>query len=162
MVFTSHRSQRTSGCVIAFAPASRSACGTWNFETMPKIAGRVPFGGKACVRIAAPRVTSTAENCLGSACADFEECFVVKARRNAQAADVLEVGPDRTLFADHERGAEAGLADLLVEIRPVEIRPRRRNEGRFDRRKRRGDFRRVRLLSTFTEESREPREPEVR
>ena len=46
-----------------------------------------------------PRVTSTAENCLGSPCPDFEECFVVKARRNAQAADVLVVN-HHLLFAD--------------------------------------------------------------
>ena len=46
-----------------------------------------------------PRVTSTAENCLGSKCADFEQCFVVKARRNAQSADVLVVN-HHLLFAD--------------------------------------------------------------
>jgi ATP-dependent DNA helicase DinG len=46
-----------------------------------------------------PRVTSTAENCLGSTCPEFEDCFVVKARRNAQAADVLVVN-HHLLFAD--------------------------------------------------------------
>lgn len=46
-----------------------------------------------------PRVTSTAENCLGSKCEDFEQCFVVRARRNAQAADVLVVN-HHLLFAD--------------------------------------------------------------
>ena len=46
-----------------------------------------------------PRVTSTAENCLGSKCADFEQCFVVKARRNAQAADLLVIN-HHLLFAD--------------------------------------------------------------
>ena len=46
-----------------------------------------------------PRVTSTAENCLGSPCPDFEACFVVKARRNAQGADVLVVN-HHLLFAD--------------------------------------------------------------
>lgn len=46
-----------------------------------------------------PRVTSTAENCLGSACPDFEDCFVVRARRNAQGADVLVVN-HHLLFAD--------------------------------------------------------------
>jgi len=46
-----------------------------------------------------PRVTSTAENCLGSKCEDFEQCFVVKARRNAQSADVLVVN-HHLLFAD--------------------------------------------------------------
>jgi ATP-dependent DNA helicase DinG len=46
-----------------------------------------------------PRVTSTAENCLGSKCPDFDDCFVVKARRQAQAADVLVVN-HHLLFAD--------------------------------------------------------------
>jgi ATP-dependent DNA helicase DinG len=46
-----------------------------------------------------PRVTSTAENCLGSSCPDFEDCFVVKARRNAQAAELLVVN-HHLLFAD--------------------------------------------------------------
>ncbi len=38
-----------------------------------------------------PRVTSTAENCLGSRCADFDACFVAKARQAAQAADIVVV-----------------------------------------------------------------------
>ncbi|MBI1733239.1 MAG: ATP-dependent DNA helicase [Gammaproteobacteria bacterium] len=36
-------------------------------------------------------VTSTAENCLGQACAHFDECFVFKARKRAQEADVAVV-----------------------------------------------------------------------
>jgi ATP-dependent DNA helicase DinG len=46
-----------------------------------------------------PRVTSTAENCLGSQCPQFEDCFVVRARRNAQTADVVVVN-HHLLFAD--------------------------------------------------------------
>ena len=46
-----------------------------------------------------PRVTSTPENCLGSECAFFDECFVVKARREAQEADLLVVN-HHLLFAD--------------------------------------------------------------
>jgi ATP-dependent DNA helicase DinG len=38
-----------------------------------------------------PLVTSTRENCLGQQCGFFDECFVYKARRNAQAADVVVV-----------------------------------------------------------------------
>ncbi|HET7358839.1 MAG TPA: ATP-dependent DNA helicase [Rhodanobacteraceae bacterium] len=45
------------------------------------------------------RVTSTPENCLGSACAFFEDCHVVKARREAQDADLLVVN-HHLLFAD--------------------------------------------------------------
>ena len=38
-----------------------------------------------------PRVTSTPDNCLGSECPFFSECFVVKARRAAQEADLVVV-----------------------------------------------------------------------
>ncbi|MBI2384133.1 MAG: ATP-dependent DNA helicase [Gammaproteobacteria bacterium] len=53
-----------------------------------------------------PRVTSTAENCLGSRCPDFEQCFVVKARRAAQAADLVVVNHHLLLadFALKEEG----------------------------------------------------------
>ena len=46
------------------------------------------------------RVTSTADNCLGAKCPDFADCFVVKARRAAAAADVVVVNHS-LLFADH-------------------------------------------------------------
>ncbi|HEY6985771.1 MAG TPA: ATP-dependent DNA helicase [Rhodanobacteraceae bacterium] len=46
-----------------------------------------------------PRVTSTTENCLGADCPLFNECFVVKARRAAQEADVVVVN-HHLLFAD--------------------------------------------------------------
>lgn len=38
-----------------------------------------------------PAVTSTRENCLGTECPRFDECFVYRARRAAQAADVVVV-----------------------------------------------------------------------
>jgi ATP-dependent DNA helicase DinG len=46
-----------------------------------------------------PLVTSTADNCLGSDCPDFEACFVARARREAQDADVVVVN-HHLLFAD--------------------------------------------------------------
>jgi ATP-dependent DNA helicase DinG len=46
-----------------------------------------------------PRVTSTAENCLGGDCPFFSDCFVVKARRAAQEADLVVVN-HHLLFAD--------------------------------------------------------------
>jgi ATP-dependent DNA helicase DinG len=45
------------------------------------------------------RVTSTAENCLGADCPMFNDCFVVKARRAAQEADIVIVN-HHLLFAD--------------------------------------------------------------
>jgi ATP-dependent DNA helicase DinG len=46
-----------------------------------------------------PQVTSTTENCLGSDCPFWSDCFVVKARQAAQEADVVVVN-HHLLFAD--------------------------------------------------------------
>jgi len=46
-----------------------------------------------------PLVTSTTENCLGTECPDFDDCFVAHARREAQDADVVVVN-HHLLFAD--------------------------------------------------------------
>ena len=46
-----------------------------------------------------PMVTSTADNCLGSECPFFSECFVVQARQRAQAADIVVVN-HHLLLAD--------------------------------------------------------------
>ncbi|NKF22562.1 ATP-dependent DNA helicase [Solimonas marina] len=53
-----------------------------------EIAEMGEFGGEdALVR----QITSTADNCLGSRCDDFEKCFVAQARRRAQGADLVVV-----------------------------------------------------------------------
>jgi ATP-dependent DNA helicase DinG len=46
-----------------------------------------------------PMVTSTAENCLGSECPFWSDCFVVQARARAQAADIVVVN-HHLLLAD--------------------------------------------------------------
>ena len=46
-----------------------------------------------------PQVTSTAENCLGGDCPFWSECFVAKARQQAQAADLVVVN-HHLLLAD--------------------------------------------------------------
>jgi ATP-dependent DNA helicase DinG len=46
-----------------------------------------------------PMVTSTADNCLGSECPFWSECFVVQARARAQAADLVVVN-HHLLLAD--------------------------------------------------------------
>ncbi len=46
-----------------------------------------------------PLVTSSPDNCLGSECPDFDSCWVAKARRKAQDADVVVVN-HHLLFAD--------------------------------------------------------------
>lgn len=46
-----------------------------------------------------PQITSTAENCLGTTCPFWNDCFVVRARQRAQAADVVVVN-HHLLLAD--------------------------------------------------------------
>ncbi len=58
-----------------------------------------------------PQVTSSADNCLGSDCDYLDECFLAKARRRAQEADVLVVN-HHLLFADMALKDE-GFGELL-------------------------------------------------
>jgi ATP-dependent DNA helicase DinG len=58
-----------------------------------------------------PQVTSSAENCLGSDCDYLDECFLAKARRRAQEADVLVVN-HHLFFADMALKDE-GFGELL-------------------------------------------------
>jgi ATP-dependent DNA helicase DinG len=58
-----------------------------------------------------PWVTSTRENCLGPQCPSFDRCHVVRARRDAQAADVVVVN-HHLLMADLVLKDE-GFGDLL-------------------------------------------------
>lgn len=58
-----------------------------------------------------PWVTSSRDNCVGSECAFFDRCHVMKARREAQAADVVVVN-HHLLMADLVL-KEEGFGDLL-------------------------------------------------
>lgn len=60
-----------------------------------------------------PLVTSTNDNCLGSDCPLYKECFVVKARRRAMDADVLVV--NHHLFLADMVVKEGGFAELLPQ-----------------------------------------------
>ena len=55
--------------------------------------------------------TSTRENCLGQECPNYKDCFVMRARRNALAADVVVVN-HHLFFADVVLRDE-GVAELL-------------------------------------------------
>ncbi|MCK4492555.1 MAG: ATP-dependent DNA helicase [Methylococcales bacterium] len=59
------------------------------------------------------QATSTRENCLGADCPDYKECFLAKARRNAQEADVLVVN-HYLLCADWSL-RETGFGELLPD-----------------------------------------------
>jgi ATP-dependent DNA helicase DinG len=58
-----------------------------------------------------PWVTSTRENCLGTECPKYDDCFVLAARREAQAADIVVVN-HYLLMADLVLKDE-GFGDLL-------------------------------------------------
>ncbi len=58
-----------------------------------------------------PAVTSTRDNCLGSECPDYKECFVMEARKRALAAEVVVVN-HHLFFADVMLRDE-GVAELL-------------------------------------------------
>ncbi len=71
------------------------------------------------------RITSSAENCLGSDCPFWSECFVVKARQRAQAADLVVVNHHLLLadlalkqegFGEILPGAEAFVVDEAHQL----------------------------------------------
>jgi len=57
------------------------------------------------------QATSTRDNCLGQGCPDYADCFVMRARRNALAADVVVIN-HHLFFADVVLRDE-GVAELL-------------------------------------------------
>lgn len=66
-----------------------------------------------------PLVTSTRENCLGAQCPSFTQCYVNKARREAQAADLVVIN-HHLFFADMQV-RETGMAELLPSVRAVVV-----------------------------------------
>ncbi len=61
-----------------------------------------------------PLVTSSRENCLGSECPEFRQCHVVRARREAMAADLVVVN-HHLFFADMAL-RDSGVAELLPSV----------------------------------------------
>ncbi|MBI1421986.1 MAG: DEAD/DEAH box helicase [Gammaproteobacteria bacterium] len=57
------------------------------------------------------RVTSTADNCLGADCDDYQACFVMRARREAQAADLVVI--NHHLLLSDMALSEEGFGELL-------------------------------------------------
>lgn len=66
-----------------------------------------------------PRVTSTTDNCLGSDCPSYRDCYVLKARRRAQEAEVVVVN-HHLLSADMAL-KEEGFGELLPGAEVVVI-----------------------------------------
>jgi ATP-dependent DNA helicase DinG len=63
------------------------------------------------------QVSSTRENCLGSECTHYRECFVMQARRQAQQADIVVVN-HHLFFADVVL-REEGVTDLLPSANTI-------------------------------------------
>ena len=57
------------------------------------------------------KVTSTADNCLGQECPDYGDCFVVKARKAAQEADLVVI--NHHLFCADLALKDNGFGELL-------------------------------------------------
>ncbi|MBS7456753.1 ATP-dependent DNA helicase [Coralloluteibacterium stylophorae] len=100
------------GRVIAWAGGSRSG-DLSEFDALPEDS---PLWGQ---------VTSTAENCLGGECPFWADCFVVKARAEAQAADLVVVNHHLLLadlalrqegFGEILPGAEAFVLDEAHQL----------------------------------------------
>ncbi|KAA9001764.1 ATP-dependent DNA helicase [Affinibrenneria salicis] len=64
-----------------------------------------------------PLVTSTNDNCLGSDCPRYKECFVVMARRRALDADVVVV--NHHLWLADKVVKESGFAELIPDSEVV-------------------------------------------
>ena len=60
-----------------------------------------------------PDITSTADNCLGQECGYYSKCFVMKARKEAQEADIVVIN-HHLLFADMTL-REEGFGEILPE-----------------------------------------------
>jgi len=65
------------------------------------------------------RITSTAENCLGTRCPVYDRCHVVAARQRALAADVVVV--NHHLLLSDMALKEEGFGDLLGEVDAVVV-----------------------------------------
>ena len=62
-------------------------------------------------------VTSTRENCMGAECQYYQDCFVMKARKEAQQADVVVVN-HHLFFADVAL-KDTGVAELLPSANTI-------------------------------------------
>ena len=121
-----HRLERARGENRFQTPAQAS-----HFQRIVAWSGRTRMGDLAELESLPedspllPMVTSTAENCLGSECPFWGECFVVQARQRAQEADVVVVNHHLLLadlalkqegFGEILPGAEAFVIDEAHQL----------------------------------------------
>lgn len=67
--------------------------------------------------MALPYVTSTVDNCLGRDCPDYEDCYLVQARKAAMEADVVVVN-HHLFFADLSL-KDTGFGELIPESEAI-------------------------------------------
>ncbi|MEZ0469368.1 ATP-dependent DNA helicase [Luteimonas salinilitoris] len=100
-----YRLERAKGEPKAFTGAFASHEQVALFQRVVAWAGRTRMGDLAELEALPddspliPMVTSTVDNCLGSECPFWNECFVVQARQRAQSADLVVVN-HHLLLAD--------------------------------------------------------------
>ena len=108
-----HRLERTAAEHLARTPALRAAfqqVRDWAAVTARGDIAEVPLAEDAAIW---PLVTSTADNCLGQDCAHWSRCHVLKARREAQEADLVAV--NHHLLCAHLALRDEGYGDILPE-----------------------------------------------
>lgn len=112
--------QTTAGNRLNHVPSKKEL---HQLSEIKKFSKRTAIGDKselATVPEEAPiwqAVTSTRENCLGQECEFYKECFVMKARREAQQADMVVVN-HHLFFADILL-KDTGFADLLPNANTI-------------------------------------------
>ena len=99
----------------ALAPAEKTQLNvlrTWSTSTRSGDIAEVE--GLAEQSRLLPLVTSTVDNCIGSDCPFYSDCFVLQARQQAQAADLIVVN-HHLLLADIALKHD-GFGDLLPQV----------------------------------------------
>ena len=110
-------------CIHRLGLADQDARAAVELAAIRQWAGQTDSGDISEVRSVAEsspiwsRVTSTAENCLGAKCNDYDECHVRRARQSALAADILVVN-HHLFFADLAL-KEDGFGQLLPGFEAV-------------------------------------------
>ncbi|KKO45636.1 ATP-dependent helicase [Arsukibacterium ikkense] len=84
----------------------------WSSETQSGDIGELSYIAEDSKAL--PYVTSTTDNCLGKDCPVYEDCHLLKARKNAQAADLVVVN-HHLFFADLAL-KDTGFGELLPQM----------------------------------------------
>ncbi len=84
----------------------------WSSETHSGDIGELTYIAEDSKAL--PYVTSTSDNCLGKDCPDFEDCYLLKARKKAMQADLVVVN-HHLFFADMAL-KDTGFGELLPNM----------------------------------------------